>query len=1225
MEFKLKTEYEMQVKRLNLIFFISLLFSSLLFADSKDDIRLNQVGFYTYGPKTAVVVSPQTWYFYIKSTDLRTTYYRGELSATRYWSSSADSVKIADFSDFTREGTYVVYVAGIGASYNFTISSKVNYELSRALIRHFYYQRASTDLPSAYAGKWARPGGHFDKKIIIHPSAASVGRAAGEIYPSPKGWYDAGDYGKYIVNAGISTYELLLLYEQFSEYFDTLSLNIPESRNGIPDLLDEIKWELDWVLTMQDPTDGGVYHKLTGKTFIGDLMPNAAEEERYFIGKSITAAFDFAAICAVAYRIYKRHYPAFADSCLHAAKYAYQWGIKNPNALFRENPSDVVTGTYADSRSDDEYQWASWELYIATDSSVYRDSAVAKKISYDVPGWQNVGTLGMYSMALVKNDSFAVSKVYGIADNLLRIISSHSFRTTARNFYWGSNGNVANEGMALLVAFLLSKDCKYLEGAIHALDYLLGRNGPGYCFVTGFGTRSVMNPHHRPSIADGVVEPVPGFLAGGPNSNPTLDECVSAVYPKPSAKKWIDKHCSYSTNEIAINWNAPAAFLASGIEAVFNISKFDIQPLIDKYGDDFSPVVPGDIAISDILDDRVTLCWSSSEKASVSVQYSTDSLMGKYEIILCPGSDSNRVNITRLMPGKKYYVRISWIDNKGNVSSSKTSFTTASNDIVDAEGFKPVSNYVCGRELSFSFRNAAGINSRLIYSTGGASVQETLSCSESDGNYSTVIPGERVTQAGIIYSFLLQKDGKTLLTPKWSAGPDSIQLTNQVVSLKNTYSLVSLPAFFAPVSSITFLSSSIGDTSAWRYYGYDPENKVYKLFDTLRSGTGGWIFCKEKTEINLKGKGLSPDTLFPVVLRQGYNCVGNPFTFPVYWNNSIISRDSALIGIADSVSRKFIRKQIFLYEDNTANSKNDGHYITNRDLISNKYDDSIQLKPWEACWVYAEQDSVVLLLNPSAELNVKSGLAKKQKTNGVVWYYRMSAFTSGGGKKEALFGAASDAKDTYDDYDSPEPPPVSSEVQIGFLHPEWNNHKGLYLSDIKSCSGNHDWTLSVKSFVSGLVNLKWEGNGNHEGYMYLKDLISGEIIDMASEKSYSYKPQKGESTRNFTISWMPQKQSLNQLQFKNWNFLRERADFTKSLIKFIYSVPSSVQGRTVIEVFDINGRCVKRILDEKKEPGLYKISWDGKNNSGGIAANGFYVVRLFNSAYNHSIGVHLLR
>lgn len=1211
------------------IFSFLLLYSSVLFAAGKDDIRINQVGFYTFGPKTAIIVSPDAWYYSIKSADLKQTYYSGELTPVKYWSYSRDSVKIADFSEFTREGTYVVYVSGIGPSYKFTISKKCNFELSRGLIRHFYYQRASTDLSSHNAGKWARTGGHFDANVKIHYSAASAGRKEGQVFSSPKGWYDAGDYGKYIVNAGISTYQLLFLYEQFSNYFDTLNLNIPESFNSIPDLLDEIRWELDWALTMQDPTDGGVYHKLTGKTFIGNLMPSDAAEERYFVGKSRTATFDFAAICAVAYRIYKRFNSSFADSCLSAAKYAYQWGKNNPKAHFTKNPPDIVTGAYEDNDSKDEYEWASYELFIATGDSVYYKMANDSiNIGYGIPDWKSLSILGLYSMALSKNDSSSISKIKEFADGLVKTAESSPFRTSVRNFYWGSNGNAANEGMLMLVAFLISKDFKYLEGAIHTLDYLLGRNGTGYCYVTGFGTKSPMNPHHRPSTADGISSPVPGFLVGGPNQYAEVSECPNAVYPNQFARKYVDLNCSYSTNEVAINWNAPAAFLAGGIEAVFNSANFNIQALIDKYQIDQNAPQPAVLNISDIFSDHATISWKAQEKVASTVYYSTDSLMNNYERVYCAYSDSSQVTLRGLMPDKKYYLKIVSIDKNWNMSSGTASFTTENCNIAGSELFNHVtSQYISGKELSVTFRNISGVSTKLIFSAGGSSTQDTLSCSENNGEYNARIPGDKIKESGVVYSILLQNANEHFETRQWSVAPDSIQLVNAKLSLPGTYSLVSFPSDFKKISSVTALSTTFGDTSTWRFYGYDPIEKKYLPFDTIRSAAGGWFYCKQNSELNFKGKGLKPDTLFPVMLKKGWNCVGNPFSFPIFWNNTLLSVDSALVGITDTVSALYVRHQIFLYNDTSANNKNDGTYSTNRELITHFYNDSIMLSPWGACWVYAEKDSAKLWLNPVMKLNSQTKLYKRSLSNNRSWFYKINARSGSTADQNAIFGAADEASDGYDRYDSPKPPSISSGLQIGFLNSEWNGTKGMYSSDITSVSGSHDWSMVVKGYGSDPVTLSWDKNGSYDGFIYLTDLKNGNISDITSLNSYTYTPDKNEAERHFSISWKQNKQTISISKSQAWSLSQDRSNSMKSIIKLKYSVPYSTSGKsyqTAIDVFDINGRCLKRLVNEHKLSGFYTVNWDGKNSSGSAVASGLYLVRLSSEGFSKSIGVHFV-
>ena len=184
----------------------------------------------------------------------------------------------------------------------------------------------------------------------MHESAASVKRPEGTVISAPKGWYDAGDYNKYIVNSGISSYTLLAAYEHYPEIFDTLEINIPESGNGIPDILNEVKYNIDWMLEMQDPDDGGVYHKLTNASFDGVIMPDEAVQPRYVVQKTTAAALNFAAVTAQASRIYKKFLPDFSEKCLKAAKSAYNWAIRNTQILYNQkkmndlyNP-DIISG-----------------------------------------------------------------------------------------------------------------------------------------------------------------------------------------------------------------------------------------------------------------------------------------------------------------------------------------------------------------------------------------------------------------------------------------------------------------------------------------------------------------------------------------------------------------------------------------------------------------------------------------------------------------------------------------------------------------------------------------------------------------------------------------------------------------------------------------------------------------------------------------------------------------
>ena len=550
-------------------------------------IRINQIGFLPSAPKSAVVVSETASRFAI--VDARgDTVLRGALSAPKRWALSGEEhVRRADFSRLTTPGRYRLVVPGAGTPVEFEVGGARLRELAEATLKGFYYQRTAIPLDAKHAGRWARAAGHPDTAVLVHPSAASPGRPAGTRISSPLGWYDAGDYNKYIVNSGISTYTLLLLAEQFPQYAAGLRTNIPESDNSLPDVLDEALFNVRWMLTMQDPSDGGVYHKLTNPSFDGFVEPAAATAPRYVVQKSTAAALDFAAVMAQASRVvrrFPRELPGLADSLSTAALAAWRWARQHPDSLYDQNrvnaahDPDIVTGAYGDRRLADELRWAAAELFLTTrqDSFLVAAPPLAAD-SVVVPSWASVGALALVSLAEHRREQPVTANARAIVDRLIGL--ARSLRTVAdttaygiamgarSDFVWGSSAVAANQGLVLVQAYRLTGDTSYLRAAVANLDYLLGRNPTGYSFVTGIGTRTPMFPHHRPSGADTVAAPVPGLLVGGPNPS-QQDRC--AGYPSSlPAISFVDAQCSYASNEIAINWNAPIAYLSAAIDAVY--------------------------------------------------------------------------------------------------------------------------------------------------------------------------------------------------------------------------------------------------------------------------------------------------------------------------------------------------------------------------------------------------------------------------------------------------------------------------------------------------------------------------------------------------------------------------------------------------------------------------------------------------------------------------------
>jgi endoglucanase len=544
------------------------------------NIKLNQLGFLPESAKWAVVPAGSATSFKVINTSTNAEVLSGNLSAAATWSASEESVKLADFSSLKVPGDYLLRVEGVSDSYRFTIANDVYSALTAASIKAFYFNRSSAELLAAHAGIFARPLGHPDDKVLVHVSAATVARPAGTVISSPKGWYDAGDYNKYIVNSGIATYSLLAAYEHFPEIFDHQNLNIPESGDAIPDLLNEALWNLEWMLSMQDPNDGGVYHKLTNKNFDGTVMPHQATSERYVVQKTTAAALDFAAVMATASRVvaqYEAQLPGMSAKMLAVAESAWSWAVANPAITYKQ-PDDIKTGEYGDTNLADEFAWAAAELYITSKKDVYYSAMKPTETLATVPSWGDVRSLGWISLAHHRENLTAVAdkqlianRIDGLAASLQTVWAASAYRVTMQknDFVWGSNSVALGQAMMLVQGYRLNGKREYLDAAQAMLDYVLGRNATDMSFVTGYGDKSTMHPHHRPSEADGIAQPIPGFIAGGPQPGQQDKSGCNASYPSNiAAKSYLDNWCSYASNEIAINWNAPLVYVSAAIEAL---------------------------------------------------------------------------------------------------------------------------------------------------------------------------------------------------------------------------------------------------------------------------------------------------------------------------------------------------------------------------------------------------------------------------------------------------------------------------------------------------------------------------------------------------------------------------------------------------------------------------------------------------------------------------------
>lgn len=517
------------------------------------DIMTNQVGYTPDAVKKAVfrnVGSASS--FSVVNADTKKTVYTGDLYGETENKSAGETDWLGDFSAVTEPGTYYITCGTLEKSFEFEISDNVYKELLDDSVKMLYLQRCGCEVVDSEFGHPA-----------CHTTLAKV-YGTNDTIDVSGGWHDAGDYGRYIVPAAKTVADLLFAYEAAPELYGD-DLGIPESGNGIPDILDETRYELEWMLKMQAES-GGVYHKVSCDNFPGYIMPQNETKQLIVTPISTTATADFCASMALAYEFYYDIDKKFAETCLDAAENAWAFLEKNPDFIFI-NPADIVTGAYNDTRDVDERYWAAAQMYRATKDQVYLDylSSTTAKTGLD---WSTVGDYG--NIALLTMDGIdktstiytnALAAVKKQADQFASVSEANPYGVSLKTFNWGSNMTVANAGIILGLYYDITGDESYNTAALANLHYLLGTNPNAVCYMTGYGTVSPQNPHHRPSMAVGKA--MKGMLVGGVNSN--LEDSAAKAYlaDAPSAKCYVDHSESYSTNEITIYWNSPLTYLLS--------------------------------------------------------------------------------------------------------------------------------------------------------------------------------------------------------------------------------------------------------------------------------------------------------------------------------------------------------------------------------------------------------------------------------------------------------------------------------------------------------------------------------------------------------------------------------------------------------------------------------------------------------------------------------------
>lgn len=516
------------------------------------NFRHNALGFLPTAEKQMTINLTDAEEFRVRRADNDKVVYEGTLGEVLTQKDVNESVRIADFSELTREGKYYLEIPGVGRSRDFTIGQQAYNDAYATAMRAFYLWRCGTAIDHTYKGI------RYQQEICHQGDGHEdhIGIEGGH-HDGTGGWHDAGDYGKYVVNAGITGFTLLWAWEQFAPALQNVTLGLPETAPGYPEFLKEIKWEIDWLLKMAYPDGSGkVSHKLTALNFSDFYtMPQEDLQNRYYTDWSSAATADYVALLAQASRAFAPYDAAYAAKCLEAAKVSYDFLSSYTGQKFLMQPQ-FTTGAYFTIDPDDR-MWAAAEMWETTGDERYlkefEKMAEQQKFVVDVNwDWDNMRNLGMFRYAVSERpgknpevEAKIKENIIAAADEIVATADADVYgRPLGGRYYWGCNGTVGRQTLGLQVADILAPDAKYQAAALDAVAHLFGRNHYDRSYVTGIGFNPPLYPHDRRSAADGIQQPWPGYIVGGGHT----------------ATDWIDDQDSYSHNEVAINWQAGLVF-----------------------------------------------------------------------------------------------------------------------------------------------------------------------------------------------------------------------------------------------------------------------------------------------------------------------------------------------------------------------------------------------------------------------------------------------------------------------------------------------------------------------------------------------------------------------------------------------------------------------------------------------------------------------------------------
>ncbi|MFP4845378.1 glycoside hydrolase family 9 protein [Winogradskyella sp. PE311] len=701
------------MKKIYLIYFLCPLFCV---AQHSDFIHIDQFGYKPSSTKVAVISNPQMGFnsgqsynpsstMEVRNTSDNSVVYSGGIvqwDNGNIHSQSGDTGWWFDFSTVTTPGSYYIFDTSTNeSSAVFEINDAVYDDLIKITSKMFYYNRAGIEkvepyVLTPYADAISFAQDEFARDVYDQGNTSTTKDMRG-------GWFDAGDYNKYVTFTETTVHDLLWAYQENSSVFGD-DFNIPESGNGIPDLIDEIKWETDWLLKMIN-IDGSVHIKMGNRNFNENTSapPSVNYDTRYYGPVCTSSALAAASVLAHAAKVFSEfpQLESYSQTLENRAILCWNWVLPylNTNTL-QENCDDgsIVAGD-ADRDSATQREMAltaAIYLFDLTDDLAYNQYIVTNSNDTDVLNndqWDNYNILSIDALlhytTLTNANNNLVTTILNSAETAAANNYTNYFQFNTLDLYrgycndwtyhWGSSSSRAGMGNLNLIFskynINTSITSSYNLRAKEILHYYHGVNPLDIVYLSSmnsYGAENSLKEIYHTWFYDGTqwdnadlttYGPAPGFLAGGANQNYTANTNLSPPYNQPAQKSYLDFNTGFPDNSWEIS--EPAIYYqAAYVRLLSNVSRLNENDTLSNT--DVSMNEINFTLVPNPSKDLLRIESMSSTKANVKIM----DLNGKIIIQLKHHNLSRPIYISELQSGL-YIVSLEDNGNRKNLKLVK--------------------------------------------------------------------------------------------------------------------------------------------------------------------------------------------------------------------------------------------------------------------------------------------------------------------------------------------------------------------------------------------------------------------------------------------------------------------------------------------------------------------------------------------------------------------------